>query len=110
MTGCPITTIRNRPSSKGSGDGGFSQQVCTKVMLDAMKLDLYPALRRLNVPTLVINGRYDANVAPTVAYKISRAIPGARLVYFERSGHSPFVEEPDKFTFEVERFLDAQKR
>ena len=49
--------IRNRPSSKGSGDGGFSQQVCTTVMLDAMKLDLYPALRRLNVPTLVINGR-----------------------------------------------------
>lgn len=101
---------RNHPRDTVTDSGSFSQQVCTTVMLDAMKLDLYPQLRRLNVPTLAINGRFDANVAPTVAYKISKAIPGARLVYFERSGHSPFVEEPDRFTFEVERFLDTSKR
>ncbi|MBL8645817.1 MAG: alpha/beta fold hydrolase [Sphingosinicella sp.] len=83
----------------------FSQETCTAVMLDAIKLDLYPALVRLKVPTLVINGRFDANVAPSVAYRISKAIPGARLEYFERSGHSPFVEEPEKFALVVERFL-----
>lgn len=100
---------RNLPA--GGGDTGtFSQEVCTKVMLDAMKRDLYPALAKLHVPTLVINGRFDANVAPTVAYKISRTIPGARLVYFERSGHEPFVEEPGKFALEVERFLAADIR
>lgn len=94
----------------GGDDGTFSQTVCTEVMLDAMKLDLYPALAKLDVPTLVINGRFDANVAPTVAYKISKTIPGARLVYFERSGHSPQVEEPDKFALEVERFLGGSVR
>lgn len=95
-----------RNLAAGGGDvGTFSQKVCTEVMLDAMKLDLYPALAKLDVPTLVVNGRFDANVAPTVAYKISKTIPGARLVYFERSGHSPQVEEPEKFALEVERFL-----
>lgn len=100
-----------RNLAAGGGDvGTFSQTVCTEVMLDAMKLDLYPALAKLDVPTLVVNGRFDANVAPTVAYKISKTIPGARLVYFERSGHSPQVEEPEKFALEVERFLASGVR
>jgi proline iminopeptidase len=83
----------------------FSSETCTTVMLDAIKLDLYPALAKVDVPTLVINGRFDANVAPTVAYRISKAIPDSKLVYFERSGHTPFVEEPEKFALVVERFL-----
>lgn len=109
MTRCPITTSAILPRG-GGDDGTFSQTVCTEVMLDAMKRDLYPDLAKLDVPTLVINGRFDANVAPTVAYKISRTIPGARLVFFERSGHSPQVEEPEKFALEVERFLGGSVR
>lgn len=100
---------RNRNVS-GGGEGTFSEKVCTDVMLDAMKLDLYPALAKLNVPTLVINGRFDANVSPTVAYKISQTIPRAKLVYFEKSGHSPQVEEPEKFVLEVEHFLEKTAR
>lgn len=96
---------RNRPRS---GRGGFSQDVCTHVMHQALKLDLFPQLRRLRVPTLVINGRFDANVAPTVAYAISKAIKGSQLVYFEQSGHSPFIEEPDRFELVVGNFLDGQ--
>ena len=96
--------LRNRPRS--GGDGGFSSEVCTAVMLQALKLDLFPQLKGLRVPTLVTNGRFDANVAPTVAYKISKAIPGSELVYFERSGHSPFVEEPEKFELVVGNFLN----
>jgi proline iminopeptidase len=75
-------------------------------MLEAMKLDLFPQLRNLRVPTLVINGRFDANVAPTVAYGISKAIPGSKLEYFERSGHSPYLEEPDKFELVISNFLN----
>ena len=96
--------LRNRPRS--GGDGGFSSEVCTAVMLQALKLDLFPQLKGLHVPTLVTNGRFDANVAPTVAYKISQTIPGSELVYFEHSGHSPFVEEPERFELVVGNFLD----
>lgn len=102
---------RNQVQATGPDAPRFSQETCTTVMLDAMKLDLYPALAKLNVPTLVINGRFDANVAPTVAWRIAHAIPGAKLAYFERSGHSPFVEEAEKFALVVEHFLadDAPK-
>jgi proline iminopeptidase len=97
---------RNQPRTAPEDDSVFSQEVCTAVMLDAMRLDLFPKLRTLDVPTLVINGRFDANVAPTVAYAISKTIPGSTLVYFEHSGHDPFDEEPDRFELVVERFLD----
>ncbi len=97
---------RNQPRLADADNSAFSQEVCTAVMLDAMKLDLVPKLRTLNLPALVINGRFDANVAPTVAYAISKAIPGSTLTYFEHSGHSPFDEEPDRFELVVERFLD----
>ncbi len=100
---------RNQVQASGPDAPRFSQETCTTVMLDAMSLDLYPALAKIDVPTLVINGRFDANVAPTVAWRISRAIPGAELAFFERSGHSPFVEEPEKFALVVERFLAESK-
>lgn len=42
-------------------------------------------------------GRFDANIAPAVAYRIHQAITGSRFVVFEQSGHLPFYEEPDAF-------------
>ena len=72
---------------------------------DAKRFDLSPELPKLPQPTMVITGRYDINVAPSVAYGIHKAIPGSRFVVFERSGHLPFFEEPDAFKFEIENFL-----
>lgn len=70
--------------------------------------DMWPAVRALHTPTLILNGRYDTNIAPETAYKIHKAIPGSRLYYFERSGHFPFVEEPDLFIERLEPFLDGR--
>lgn len=119
QTGCIETDVydrmsyydqRNRVPAPSDSLPRFSAATCTAVMLDAMKLDLYPQLAALGVPTLVINGRFDANVAPAVAYRISKAIPGAKLEYFEHSGHSPHVEEPAKFALTIERFLAPASR
>jgi proline iminopeptidase len=71
-------------------------------------VDMWPAVRALRTPTLIINGRFDANVAPETAWKIHQAIAGSRIRYFERSGHFPFVEEPDLFVEVVEPFLDGK--
>ena len=49
------------------------------------------------MPTLVMTGRYDINVAPSTAWKIHKAIPGSRWEVFENSGHLPYFEEPEKF-------------
>jgi proline iminopeptidase len=54
---------------------------------------------------LVVTGRFDANVAPSTAWKIHKAIPGSRFEVFEQSGHLPFFEEPEAFERSVDRFL-----
>jgi len=72
---------------------------------EASRLDLSPEIRQFSFPTLVIAGRHDFNVAPAVAYKIHKAIPGSTFVVFERSGHLPSYEEPAAFVRTLESFL-----
>jgi proline iminopeptidase len=72
---------------------------------DLARFDLNPELPKLRFPTLVGTGRYDFNVAPRIAYRIHKAIPGSRFVAFEHSGHLPFYEEPDEFRQVLVEFL-----
>ncbi len=74
---------------------------------DVQRFDLNPEIRKFKFATLVVTGRYDINVAPAVAYKIHKAIPGSQFVVFERSGHLPFYEEPEAFVRALEAFLGA---
>lgn len=57
---------------------------------------LVPALR---MPVFFFVGRRDAWVPPetSVAYFEALAAPSKQLVWFEASGHEPFVDEPEKF-------------
>ncbi len=84
---------------------GFSRPVNEALDADMGRYDLNPELPKFRMPVLTITGRYDMNVAPLVAWKIQKAIPGSRLVIFERSSHFPFIEEPERFKREVEEFL-----
>src|SRR5215468_8472252 len=85
----------------------FSKPINESVEHDVQRFDLNPELRKFKFPTLVITGRYDINVAPSVAYKIHKAIPGSQFVVLEKSGHLPFYEEPEGFVRAVEAFLAA---
>ncbi len=87
--------------------GVFTKAVNEAVEHDVQRFDLNPELRKFKFPTLVITGRYDINVAPSVAYKIHKAIPGSQFVVFEKSGHLPSYEEPEAFVRAVEAFLAA---
>ena len=87
------------------GDLGFEPAVAEAVSKATADLDLTSKLPGFRFPVLVITGRYDMNVAPVVAMKIHRAIPGSQLVIFDRSGHLPFFEEPERFKKVVEEFL-----
>ena len=37
----------------------------------------------------------------------SPAMPGSRLTIFDRCGHFPFDDDPDRFVEVVERFIDS---
>jgi proline iminopeptidase len=83
----------------------YSRTINQALNADIARFDLNPELPKFRFPTLVGTGRYDLNVAPSTAYRIHKAIPGSRLVVFERSGHLPFFEEPEAFRRALEEFL-----
>ena len=72
---------------------------------DLARFDLNPELPKYRFPTLVITGRFDINVAPSVAWKIHKAIPNSEFAVFEKSGHIPYFEEPEAFVQRLEAFL-----
>jgi proline iminopeptidase len=67
-----------------------------------------PQLRRktegLQVPALVLHGRYDP-IPLEWAEELVGILPQARLVVLENSGHVPYVEEPDRTFAEIRGFL-----
>jgi proline iminopeptidase len=87
------------------GDLGFVPAVGQAVQQATENLDLTSKLAGFHFPALVITGRYDMNVAPLTAWRMAHAIPGAQLVFFEKSGHLPAYEEPDKYLQILEAFL-----
>ena len=83
----------------------YRQKVNKAIWDDIQRFDLNPELPKFGFPTLVVTGRYDFNVAPSVAWAIHKAIPGSELAVFEKSGHLPFCEEPGAFLSRVGAFL-----
>jgi proline iminopeptidase len=67
--------------------------------------DLRDRLSSITCPTLVTVGRGDWITPVSAAEEIARLIPGSRLVVFEASGHSPPLEEPERFQRVVRDFL-----
>ena len=49
-------------------------------------------------PLLLAHGRHDYVVPHVMWAGVVDTLPAATLEIFERSGHQPFVEEPDRFT------------
>lgn len=55
----------------------------------------------LRVPLFLAHGRYDYTVPYTLWDGIPERLPNATFALFERSGHQPFFEEPDRFVAAV---------
>ena len=83
----------------------YHQSVNKSIWNDLQRFDLNPELPKFRFPVLVVTGRYDFNVAPSVAWGIHRAIPGSEFAVFEKSGHMPQCEESAAFVSRLEAFL-----
>ncbi len=66
--------------------------------------DITGRLEEIDVPTLLVSGRYD-EATPHIVEQIHSRVPGARWELFEASSHMPHVEEPEAFLETVEAFL-----
>jgi proline iminopeptidase len=67
--------------------------------------DITGELSRITCPTLVTVGRDDWITPVACSEKIVSLLPDARLEIFEASGHSPQVEEAEKFQRVVRSFI-----
>lgn len=74
-----------------------------------MDLDFRRKLRYLNIPTLIIAGRYDGVSTPEYAIQYKKFMPKAQFVMFEKSGHNPYLEEPEKFYSLLDSFLSVKR-
>jgi non-heme chloroperoxidase len=73
-------------------------------MRTLLEADLRANVARVSIPTALFHGRHDRVCDPRWSEYMAARIPGARLVWFEDSGHLPMIEEPDRFSRELAAF------
>jgi len=61
----------------------------------ASRPDATPSLARIACPAVVFAGRQDQIVPADESEAMAKAIPGAKLVWCETSGHVPMLEQPE---------------
>jgi pimeloyl-ACP methyl ester carboxylesterase len=89
--------------AKGAGKPGFLPA------LDA--LTDYPIRDRLDdikAPTLIVWGEKDLLVPVKDAKKFDELIPDSTLVIYEKTGHVPMLERPERFNADLRRFVRGQ--
>jgi pimeloyl-ACP methyl ester carboxylesterase len=60
----------------------------------------------IKCPTLILWGSHDKIVPISNAYKFKKNIANSTLRIFENSGHLPYMEEQEKFLYEVKQFIN----
>jgi pimeloyl-ACP methyl ester carboxylesterase len=66
--------------------------------------DLRSDLAKIKIPTLIMHGKKDKICSFDLAEQMKAGIAGSRIIAFEKSGHSLFLEETQKFNAELIKF------
>jgi pimeloyl-ACP methyl ester carboxylesterase len=78
----------------------WAGETTPEILIESLRaidgVDLYTLLGGIRVPTLALHGTQDRIVPYSHAQKMVAAIPGARLVTFERGGHGLFGRDAVK--------------
>jgi len=86
-----------------------SHEAAVEAMRSNARSRTLELLGRIDVPTLIVQGRHDRARTPEHGAEMRERIPGARLVVLEGSGHTPQLEEPEAFHQVVLPFLLEQR-
>jgi len=100
----PALHCRNKPPGpRLHGLGFFANQYPQSAKREP-RPDFLPGLEGLSIPTLVIKGRCDY-LSWSSAQEYLRALPDARLLYLDGSGHNAYQDEPERYMAAVRAFL-----
>ncbi len=72
--------------------------------LDAWNIEA--DLPRLRLPSLILGGAQDVLISPQSLARLARALPRSRLVIWPDVGHSPQLEQPERFVQLLARFVE----
>ena len=67
--------------------------------------DLWPAVRNITCPTLVVRGAETDTLGAEMAREMEETLAKGKLVQVDRAGHMVFEDNPDDFIAEVTAFL-----
>ena len=86
-------------------DGSLHEAPSTMLFADLTKAyDVRAGLRGLNRPTLILHGHQDP-MGDKTAEDIHALITSSSLVYLQKCGHFPWVEQPDAFRRAIDSFM-----
>jgi len=74
-----------------------SQPAAVEAARSNASLRTFEELGRIAVPTLIIQGRHDKARTPEHGAEMQKRIADARLEVIEGAGHTPQLEQPDRF-------------
>jgi pimeloyl-ACP methyl ester carboxylesterase len=66
---------------------------------------IFPALKTIGAPTLVVNGDADGAFPAIDSIVLAREIPGATLILYPEAGHGFLFQLPERFAADVHTFL-----
>lgn len=79
----------------------------SEVRQDGFARDLRGVFRDFPIPTLIVEGVYDANWGPAKPQRFAAEHPNAKLVIIDGAAHFPFAAQPDTFFARLEEFMRA---
>ncbi len=82
-------------------------KVRAMIMADHTGVDWRDFLPTMKLPVLVTVGRQSKVFPWQGSAWVAENVPGAKVVFFEQSGHMPFYEEPEKWNKAVSDFVNS---
>jgi 3-oxoadipate enol-lactonase len=73
------------------------------------RFDARSGLASIRNPTLVVVGLRDTATPPALSYELANGIAGAKLIELPHCGHSPHIQDPDRFWQAIKPFLKLDR-
>ena len=67
----------------------------------------FSAAARVTAPVLVIGGKYDRSIGVESMQALAQSLPHATFLEYEQSAHYPYLEEAERFAYDVNQFLSS---
>jgi pimeloyl-ACP methyl ester carboxylesterase len=106
----PLDGTRELAAWAGEQFAQNSSAAMSAVWGSLLEKDFRELLPRIEQPTLIVHGARSQLYSPATARHLASALPRARAISFERSGHAPHMEQPELFNTIVRDFAASLPR